>query len=873
MTMFKIGVLATRLCVALTMVTLINVATADIQEDDVILLYYGADPESDAIRVAYEAAHPNVHSIDIGSTSFMVDGELVQFGFRYTTEITDPPLPDPAAADMATNTPGFHANRYYITPEAYEDWIRSPLEQWILDYEATSGNRILAMATTRGLPAAISIDFNISDCVSHKPRRIKGSFESALAAVRFGPAEWSPLTDCTTLLGDEVPPGQPNDYNLEIGTDFSTWVDGNDLCVLPVFVSRLDSEYQDLDKDAWPDVPGGGPPFDFQAVVNGSRAPDVADLIARSQNLIVNKGAVMLIWDAPAEADGSCLAVNGDYDPGMASVLMAMADNGWCVYTDNTEEFLDGIRQRDTMMAECAPGGFTAVPDSVWKPGVEGLYSGTVDVDGTVLTSVPELIHFGKGYNHGFLCGDIGSAVNVGEVADSLYAYEYDVHPAGIGMSIESYHGLSLHMNRWSWTPQGAQLVADCDAHGQALHWIGAGGSFALSFVIGNSPTPDMERVMLNLYEHNLTWAEAAYSIMPEVASIYTPIGDPLAKVTVIDPDLNGDGDVTPDDIPLATPELLPYVNEAIAMDLDCGNFPLPGGPSFSATPSSATPPPCNVRGDVSSGDSVNAGDGVVDFSDLTLTIDRLITCGPAQNDFDANGDGTSDLSDLNTILRNWNLVLADVVNDDCLVNIQDWLFVQDNYDPKNELCPPEPDPCPGDVAQLVNGVIVYCPDGIWDQTDNDAVNRTRLAVISIGGGVGCANIGTVDLSCGSIVHNELRRLFELEQIDCNRNGIFDQIEIEDGTALDVDGDLVIDSCSQCVPADCAPDNGDGTFGNQVFNIDDLLAVINSFGQAGGPCDIEPVHGDGTWGNNIVNIDDLLGVINRFGPCGLCLDE
>ncbi|MEM7227451.1 MAG: hypothetical protein AAF432_01410 [Planctomycetota bacterium] len=71
---------------------------------------------------------------------------------------------------------------------------------------------------------------------------------------------------------------------------------------------------------------------------------------------------------------------------------------------------------------------------------------------------------------------------------------------------------------------------------------------------------------------------------------------------------------------------------------------------------------------------------------------------------------------------------------------------------------------------------------------------------------------------------------------------------------------------SDC-PADCAPDNGDGTFGNDTVNIDDLLAVINNFGNPGGPCDNAPDNGDGTFGNGIVNIDDLLGVINAFGAC------
>jgi hypothetical protein len=68
-------------------------------------------------------------------------------------------------------------------------------------------------------------------------------------------------------------------------------------------------------------------------------------------------------------------------------------------------------------------------------------------------------------------------------------------------------------------------------------------------------------------------------------------------------------------------------------------------------------------------------------------------------------------------------------------------------------------------------------------------------------------------------------------------------------------------------PADCAPDNGNGSFGNATVNIDDLLAVINAFGAPGGPCDVAPDNGDGTFGNGTVNIDDLLVVVNAFGDC------
>jgi len=55
-------------------------------------------------------------------------------------------------------------------------------------------------------------------------------------------------------------------------------------------------------------------------------------------------------------------------------------------------------------------------------------------------------------------------------------------------------------------------------------------------------------------------------------------------------------------------------------------------------------------------------------------------------------------------------------------------------------------------------------------------------------------------------------------------------------------------------PPDIAP-----ACGNGVVNIDDLLAVINSWGATSGAADINH--------NHIVNIDDLLAVINGWGAC------
>lgn len=55
---------------------------------------------------------------------------------------------------------------------------------------------------------------------------------------------------------------------------------------------------------------------------------------------------------------------------------------------------------------------------------------------------------------------------------------------------------------------------------------------------------------------------------------------------------------------------------------------------------------------------------------------------------------------------------------------------------------------------------------------------------------------------------------------------------------------------------------GSGIPDGQI-NIDDLLALVNLWGQAGGAVDMAP----GTCGNSVVDIDDLLVIINAWGTC------
>jgi len=100
-------------------------------------------------------------------------------------------------------------------------------------------------------------------------------------------------------------------------------------------------------------------------------------------------------------------------------------------------------------------------------------------------------------------------------------------------------------------------------------------------------------------------------------------------------------------------------------------------------------------------------------------------------------------------------------------------------------------------------------------------------------------------------------------------HGIEDQDDFNPTSRIN-DGDLVEGGqllfLSFC-PADCEPVNPDGTVGNGVVNIDDLLATINEFGATNSRCDVAPVGPNNTFGNATVNMDDVLSILNNFGGC------
>lgn len=143
-------------------------------------------------------------------------------------------------------------------------------------------------------------------------------------------------------------------------------------------------------------------------------------------------------------------------------------------------------------------------------------------------------------------------------------------------------------------------------------------------------------------------------------------------------------------------------------------------------------------------------------------------------------------------------------------------------------------------LMQLTIGAGDY-PFGSVSLQWKNAANQTFTGGGSWNGIAAFGRCCTPDGSCGSMMY----------QSDCIQfyNGYFlgcQSCEVCEGT---------------CVP-DIVPEPGDG-----MVDVDDLLAVINSWGPcapfSGCPADVAP----GQSGNNVVDVDDLIAVINAWGPC------
>ncbi len=115
---------------------------------------------------------------------------------------------------------------------------------------------------------------------------------------------------------------------------------------------------------------------------------------------------------------------------------------------------------------------------------------------------------------------------------DGTYLSTHALDPAAIFLAYESFGGTTIYSN----TGRGGQQ--------QALDFIAQGGSFTIATVMEpfTFAIADLEYLLPNLLDHDLTFAEAAYSSIPALSWQNSPVGDPLATVTLFVP---GDADAS----------------------------------------------------------------------------------------------------------------------------------------------------------------------------------------------------------------------------------------------------------------------------------------------------------------------------------------
>ncbi len=125
------------------------------------------------------------------------------------------------------------------------------------------------------------------------------------------------------------------------------------------------------------------------------------------------------------------------------------------------------------------------------------------------------------GENHDFL----GWGEN--PPGNGSYVNTYEFHPAAVFVAYESWSGTSIYTGG-----PGREDQQQC------LDFIARGGSFTVGSVMEPFAyfIPDMQDLLPGLFFSHMTYAEAVYASLPVLSWQLIPVGDPLARVSVVGP-------------------------------------------------------------------------------------------------------------------------------------------------------------------------------------------------------------------------------------------------------------------------------------------------------------------------------------------------
>lgn len=402
-----------------------------------------------------------------------------------------------------------------IARSTYLTTIRQPIKDYLTNNTTTDGTplaeHIICIVTTRGVPA-----------------RIRGINERTT----FPISTWSSVESELTLLHQDLE--QPN--MDDGGVRFSGVIDN------PYHRRRNDpiSSYD-------------------RSQITVEREFDL--LITGAQSIVgLTPGDIYLVCridSAPGPTTTELEEIEALIDRSASlsfkpSQVQALLDEYACTDQLDDDRYGPDIGSNDE--------DFERVVDVMTDLGVTSTYDATfnfIEYSELSDTSKP-LIFFGTyGENH------MASGCGADPPGEGTYIELYpNIHPAALFQSIESFNGNSILTG------------TNRQGQGNAMDFFPMGGSFTIAHVAEpySFSISDSEIVMENLYQHGLTFAEAAYASLPVLSWQHIPLGDPLARVLVLPEvpgDINGDGIVDAADLGLL---ISAFGTSAVAPDLngDC---------------------------------------------------------------------------------------------------------------------------------------------------------------------------------------------------------------------------------------------------------------------------------------------------------------
>lgn len=421
-----------------------------LQPQNVLLVYNSAQGESLAVHDAYIAARPGVIELDLN----------------------DPTMPAGT-----------------VTRADYLARLRNPIRAFINgDGGGTDrSQQIMAIVTTRGLPARVASEVGTADefeirsrwasveselCLlqqdlealggGYLPRRYNGMIYNPYWRMASAPIDSFSRANVKTprpFTEVVIPPGPESVWQVSGLTPGDMYL-----------VCRLDSAA----------TPGGA-----------SAVQNIGALIARSAQPVVDRCGAQALFDeygSPPPPQGF------DLDDGAVPPLFPdRAD------FENASAFLNGF-------------GIPSTHDHTFN-----FVTGAELAD--PLRPIVALGSYGE--NHvvfGWGEDPPGAGTYV-----SLYTF----HPAAVFIAYESWSGTSIYTGG---AGRGGQQ--------QCLDFITRGGSFTIGSVMEPFafPIADMQDLLPAMMNDGLTFAEAAYIALPAIGWQFIPVGDPLARVSVVGP-------------------------------------------------------------------------------------------------------------------------------------------------------------------------------------------------------------------------------------------------------------------------------------------------------------------------------------------------